>query len=800
MSNSRWARRWLRQRLARVVFGLAFATGVASCAVEHDEVEDERALESEALELASPCANARKPPSLVCMNIFCNATDRMWEYSPKAQGTACGTNLACDGHGECVPPPPPPPPPRPPIPRGPCSDIPKPRELVCNRLFCNTSDHVWEYIPLTNGTSCESAGQCAGGECVVPEPQPPAPTDEVSIHAETSPEVFIAALAAGNKKVVLDADVDLDLTGFASIPIEGNTMITSAGPRGPLWEGPVVRTRSRPKVLLEVVGNNVRIEGFRLYGADFARADHECTGIKVVRGKHVEISNMEVAGFASVGIDVRDPDRRLPMFEYVRIHHNYIHHNAQSLGGGGYGVGMHDNAKATIDHNVFDANRHAIAADGDPSTGYIADHNLVLMGGGRHFNETTGGLLSWYTHQFDVHGSQHMWFNGLAWDCVSDPWLIDVRSFDCGRAGDTFHVRNNAFQYNNGVAFKLRGTPVGAAFVDNNVFAHQSLGDAVVQNEVDLVLGSGAKANRTGQQTFGRYGVCDFDGDGLDDLFLASGTSFWYSSAGRGRWTFLQDATERLDQVLLGEFDGDGRCDVLAGRPLQIASGGAAAFAPLPGANDFSLSELRVGHFYGEARNDLFRRAPSGEWFASMPGVRPWQLLGSSVVPIESLRFGFFDGDRVTDIVAVRSGQWSISKGGRESWEPLGPLSTALDKLLVGDVDGNGIDDVLRYSLDVAADNDGDGVRDFQGSWQISVDGRTPWQGLYDYPKGRVGQSYLLPNPVPGFIGRFANPGASALLTVGRADSDQRGEDEHRMGYLFDFSARAFGTHSRHAL
>jgi hypothetical protein len=34
-----------------------------------------------------------------------------------------------------------------------------------------------------------------------------------------------------------------------------------------------------------------------------------------------------------------------------------------------------------IERNVFDFNRHAIAAGSEPGTGYTAQHNLVLKGG-----------------------------------------------------------------------------------------------------------------------------------------------------------------------------------------------------------------------------------------------------------------------------------------------------------------------------------------------------------------------------------------------------------------------------------
>ena len=56
--------------------------------------------------------------------------------------------------------------------------------------------------------------------------------------------------------------------------------------------------------------------------------------------------------------------------------------------------------------------------------------------------------------------------------------------------------------------------------------------------------------------------VGDFDGDGKDDLFMATGSGWYYSPAGNAEWRFLSAKTETLGSVLLGDFDGDGRTDV----------------------------------------------------------------------------------------------------------------------------------------------------------------------------------------------------------------------------------------------
>ena len=81
----------------------------------------------------------------------------------------------------------------------------------------------------------------------------------------------------------------------------------------------------------------------------------------------------------------------------------------------GYGVELSDfGPRAHIYRNVFDFNRHAIAADGKTG-GYIAEENLVLRGGGWH-----DGLANSFTHIFDVHGTEPKcyiwWFNPIIWE------------------------------------------------------------------------------------------------------------------------------------------------------------------------------------------------------------------------------------------------------------------------------------------------------------------------------------------------------------------------------------------------
>jgi hypothetical protein len=504
----------------------------------------------------------------------------------------------------------------------------------------------------------------------------------------------------------------------AAIGIGGLSGYTVA--RTPRTLGPRLFTNSRPRPLFNIrcngeniFGNNVRVIGFRLQGPHWDSEDGDENleqGINVSSCVGVEIANMEISGWSGQGIYIEDPLSLQFNPDAVKIHDNFIHHN-QHIGENGYGVDVSAGAYALIERNVFDFNRHAIAASGHAG-GYSAQQNLVLKGGGVH-----GKWYSEHTHLFDVHGTKN---------CPDTPLTQHI--WNCGDAGDQIWIQGNAFQYTEDNAIKLRGAPRVSAYIDHNVFAHDDLDDAIALNDSTRVT---VGPNRPGYDSYARYGVCDFDGDGKDDLFLATGVSWWYSSGGKMPWTYLKAATETLDQVLLGDFDGDGRCDVFAvnryARTWEISSGGSGAWQALPGTYDIPIEELRAGDFNGDRITDIFRRAPDGQWWAISPGHYGWTALQSSSYPLSELRLGDFNGDGITDVLSTAGNVWSVSWGGRSPWQKLNDkLSDDLGALLIGNVDGIPGDDIVRYVADSPV----------KGHWEMSSGGHGPWQtlGTLTYP------------------------------------------------------------------
>jgi VCBS repeat protein len=593
---------------------------------------------------------------------------------------------------------------------------------------------------------------------------------------------LIQALKTPNTTVRLDNTVDMDLSGCAGIYVEKGVILTgeqcvpsrrsevvtpcggikttnalrSTFVRSAKTFGPRLYTKTRPIPLFNVEcsdshnGDNVRFFGFRVQGPHFGMEsgdDNLERGIDISSCVGIEIANMEMSGWSGQAVHVQDPLGRNTNPEAIRIHDNFFHHN-QHDGGNGYGVVVRHGAYALIERNVFDFNRHAIAAGGQPGTGYRAHQNLVLKGGGVH----GCWAICFTAHEFDVHGSLNC-----------SPILHREHALNCGPAGEEFWVTYNAFQFTKDKAFDLRGYPSKGAYVANNVFAHKSLGDAVHQRLEQAPADAKRISygpNRLGVDTFGRYGVCDFDGDGTDDLFLATGVTWWYSSGGRMHWVFLNAASEMLGQLALGDFDGDGRCDVFAvhGNDWVISSGGTGQWKSL-GTYGVPFDQLAFGNFNPGKTTEVLRRAPDGQWSVVSPGSQDWRAVASSSFPLNQLHFGDFTGDGITDVLAVQGGRWSISKSASEGWQRLNPkLDSRLDGVLVADVNGNGTDDVARVKINVSGAAPTN-LR-YSAQWQISWEGQSDWTKVttLDLPAGYTPSVYA-------FAGRFdPSPGADLLL------------------------------------
>jgi hypothetical protein len=382
---------------------------------------------------------------------------------------------------------------------------------------------------------------------------------------------LLLALSQSGTTVYVANNVDMDLGNRENITIAAGVKLI--GGRAGLEPGPRLFTTrpltvTRPRTFLKIVGDDVRITGMRIQGPDFDSIVNigQPAGIFADSHRGIEIDHNEISGWNGAAVELRDQEGRVAAGERVealsiRVHDNFIHHN-QHIRTRGYGVVVAEGAYAQIERNVFDYNRHAIAGDGKPGTAYAAFENLVLPHGGKHYRFAQ--TVWFYTHQFDMHGrgERRTKFSSpgrpVEFSCA--PPRSGGR-YNCGPAGEFMDIIFNSFIYKAGAAIKLRGTPsrkpVGA-LISNNVFADGP--DAV---KLEMLAGGMRKINnRYGLNGLRRLGLCDFDGDGINDSFLATGQTWWYSSGTRGPWTFLDRSRKLLSEVVLGDVDHDGRCDV----------------------------------------------------------------------------------------------------------------------------------------------------------------------------------------------------------------------------------------------
>jgi hypothetical protein len=333
-----------------------------------------------------------------------------------------------------------------------------------------------------------------------------------------------------------------------------------------------------------------------------------------------------------------------------------------------------------------------------------------------------------------------------------------------------------------------------------NVFAQGS--DAIHLNtneNVNIPPGSDPDHNILNTDTFGEYySQCDFDGDGVDDLFLATGATWWFASAGKFHWSFLNTSSKRKKDLRFGYFDGDDRCDVLtesggSGR-WQISSGGMEGWKPLAGTGeggtnqdcsiegpDFgvSLSKVVFGRFDPHDRDyrpnatrrttHAFYRSDRGEWCVTPLSTPNWKHVGGSSFPMSELRFGDFTGDGITDVLTVYHGRWAISESARQEWREINPhLGEPIAELFIANMDqDDNIEDILRLERHSEISL---GTETLELIWWRSKNGAERWEDFkrysFTYLPGDLTVTYT-PDPAQtGFASRFATtpPGGGTLV------------------------------------
>jgi hypothetical protein len=308
------------------------------------------------------------------------------------------------------------------------------------------------------------------------------------------------------------------------------------------------------------------------------------------------------------------------------------------------------------------------------------------------------------------------------------------------------------------------------------------------------VIATGDLRNITNTDSFGDYySQCDFDADGVDDLFLATGATWWFSSSGRFHWSFLNTSSKRLKELRFGYFDDDERCDVLTESGgdgfWQISSGGTGGWQPFPRPQGgivqgfgAPLKDVVFGRFnpndlsHSRRTTHAFWRKSNGEWHIT-PLWNPdgWEYVGGSRKPLSELRFGDFTGDGVTDVLAVERGRWAISESARKTWQQINPnLGDPVAKLYIANMDRDDkIDDILR--LEAQSKPAADHI-DVELKWWRSKNGIDQWREFksyfFRYPDYAPGVGIV--SSIESFVGRFGAVSGGTLVV-----------DEKRTGHFF---------------
>jgi hypothetical protein len=167
----------------------------------------------------------------------------------------------------------------------------------------------------------------------------------------------------------------------------------------------------------------------------------------------------------------------------------------------------------------------------------------------------------------------------------------------------------------------------------------------------------------------GRLFACDFSGDGLDDLgffepaddtfHVTVSTGVGFGGTGSGRWVSPDTFGHGSGQHYVGDFNGDGRCDLGFFEPSDDTfhvnlSTGSGFFAPGSGrwvsSNAFGNPRGRyhVGDYNGDGRDDLGFAEPGDHTFWVTLSRGDGFLGGSQWISADNFgsdKDGYFAGD-----------------------------------------------------------------------------------------------------------------------------------------------------------